>query len=210
MIAKLGVLGGMFDPVHNGHIDAARYAKELLSLDLVNLIPCNVPNHKVQSYAPAEDRLAMIKLAVRDESGIEVDDIELQRPSVSYSVETLKTIKAQKLAHNITFILGMDSFNSITDWFNWEELFALCSFLVLGRSGLSVDKKIAEKVQLKTRLAQSIPEFFREATGKVFIASNFNIDLSSTSVRAMLGANLGIEGCLKREIFEYIKDKNLY
>ena len=81
---------------------------------------------------------------------------------------------------------------------------------MLGRSGLSVDKKIAEKVQLKTRLAQSIPEFFREATGKVFIASNFNIDLSSTSVRAMLSTNLGIEGCLKREIFEYIKDKNLY
>ena len=51
MIAKLGVLGGMFDPVHNGHIDAARYAKDLLSLDLVNLIPCNIPNHKVQSYA---------------------------------------------------------------------------------------------------------------------------------------------------------------
>ena len=76
----------------------------------------------MQSYAPAEDRLAMIELAIRDESGIEVDDIELQRPSVSYSVETLKTIKAQKLAHNITFILGMDSFNSITDWFNWEEL----------------------------------------------------------------------------------------
>ena len=174
MIAKLGVLGGMFDPVHNGHIDAARYAKDLLSLDLVNLIPCNIPNHKVQSYAPAEDRLAMIELAIRDESGIEVDDIELQRPSVSYSVETLKTIKAQKLAHNITFILGIDSFNSITDWFNWEELFALCSFLVLGRSGLSVDKKIAEKVQLKTRLAQSIPEFFCEATGKVFIACNFN------------------------------------
>ena len=210
MIAKLGVLGGMFDPVHNGHIDAARYAKDLLSLNLVKLIPCNIPNHKVQSYAPAEDRLAMIELAIRDESGIEVDDIELQRPSVSYSVETLKTIKAQKLAHNITFILGMDSFNSITDWFNWEELFALCSFLVLGRSGLSVDKKIAEKVQLKTRLAQSIPEFFCEATGKVFIASNFNIDLSSTSVRAMLSANLGIEGCLKQEIFEYIKDKNLY
>ena len=84
MIAKLGVLGGMFDPVHNGHIDAARYAKDLLSLDLVNLIPCNIPNHKVQSYAPAEDRLAMIELAIRDESGIEVDDIELQRPSVSY------------------------------------------------------------------------------------------------------------------------------
>ena len=96
MIAKLGVLGGMFDPVHNGHIDAARYAKDLLSLDLVNLIPCNIPNHKVQSYAPAEDRLAMIELAIRDESGIEVDDIELQRPSVSYSVETLKTIKVSK------------------------------------------------------------------------------------------------------------------
>ena len=210
MIARLGVFGGMFDPVHNGHIEAARYAKELLSLDLVNLIPCNIPNHKSQSHAPAKHRLAMLEAAIRDETGIEVDDIELRRSSVSYSAETLKSIKAQKRAHNITFILGIDSFNSITDWFDWEKLFSLCSFLVLGRSGLSFDKKIAERVQLQTRLAQSIPEFYREATGKVFMASNFNIDLSSTSVRAMLRANLGVEGCLKREIFEYIKDKKLY
>ena len=75
---------------------------------------------------------------------------------------------------------------------------------------MSVDEKIAKRVQLKARLAQSIPEFYRKATGKVFIANDFNIDLSSTSVRAMLSANLGVEGCLKREIFEYIKDKNLY
>ena len=210
MIARLGVFGGMFDPVHNGHIDAARYAKNLLSLDLVNLIPCNIPNHKAQSHAPAEHRLAMLDIAIIDESGIEVDDIELRIPSVSYSVETLRRIKAQQLAYNVTFILGIDSFNSITDWFDWEELFSLCSFLVLGRSGLSVDEKTAERVLLKTRLAQSVPEFYREATGKVFIASNFNIDLSSTAVRAMISANLGVEGCLKREIFEYIKDKNLY
>ena len=141
MIARLGVFGGMFDPVHNGHIEAARYAKELLSLDLVNLIPCNIPNHKSQSHAPAKHRLAMLEAAIRDETGIEVDDIELRRSSVSYSAETLKSIKAQKLAHNITFILGIDSFNSITDWFDWERLFSLCSFLVLGRSGLSFDKK---------------------------------------------------------------------
>ena len=210
MISRLGVFGGMFDPVHNGHIEAARYAKDLLSLDLVKLIPCNIPNHKMRSHASAEHRLALLEIAIEDESGIEVDDIELQKSSVSYSVKTLRAIKAQKLARSITFILGMDSFNSITSWFDWEELFSICSFFVLGRSGLSVDREISESMQLGKRLTDNIPEFYSESAGKVFIASNFSIDLSSTSVRAKLNADLGMDNCLKREVFDYIADKNLY
>lgn len=210
MISRLGVFGGMFDPVHNGHIEAARYAKDLLSLDLVKLIPCNIPNHKTRSHASAADRLSLLEIAVKDESGIEVDDIELRKSSVSYSVETLRAIKAQKLARSITFIVGMDSFNSITNWFNWEELFSICSFFVLGRSGLVVNEKIAASIRLETRLTDSVPEFHSQPCGKVFIASKFSIDLSSTSVRAKLNAGLGMENCLKQEVFNYITDKNLY
>ena len=113
MMSRLGIFGGMFDPVHEGHLEAARYAKELLRLDCVKLIPCNIPNHRTPAYCSAAHRLAMLELVTKDEFGIEVDDTELRKASVSYSLETVKVMRANTVADSIVFILGMDSFNSI-------------------------------------------------------------------------------------------------
>ena len=161
MMSRLGVLGGMFDPVHKGHLEAARYAKELLHLDCVKLIPCNIPNHRTSAYSSGTHRLAMLELATKNEFGIEVDDIELRKASVSYTVETVKVMKENAVADSIVFILGMDSFNSITSWFDWKELFSICSLLVLGRSGSSVSETVSNKIQLKKRFTSDVSDFFK-------------------------------------------------
>ena len=210
MISRLGVFGGMFDPVHKGHLEAARYAKQLLHLDCVKLVPCNIPNHRTPANCSGTHRLAMLELVTKNELGIEVDDIELSKASVSYSVETVKVMKENAMADSIVFILGMDSFNSITSWFAWEELFSICSFLVLGRSGASVDEAVSDLVQLQKRSTDTVSEFLRKPAGRVLMARKFDIDLSSTSVRAMLSANESPGSCLNREVFDYINDKNLY
>ena len=210
MMSRLGVFGGMFDPVHKGHLEAAKYAKELLRLDCVKLIPCNVPNHRKSAYSSGVHRLAMLELVTKNELGIEVDDIELRRTSVSYSLETVKLIKENTVFDSIVFIMGMDSFNSITNWFHWEELFSICSFLVLGRSGASVNAAVSDRIQLKKRITNDVSEFFQKPAGRVLMAGKFNIDLSSTSVRAMLNANESLENCLNREVFEYINEEKLY
>ena len=200
----------MFDPVHKGHLEAARYAKELLHLDCVKLIPCNIPNHRTSAYSSGTHRLAMLELATKNEFGIEVDDIELRKAAVSYTVETVKVMKENAVADSIVFILGMDSFNSITSWFDWKELFSICSLLVLGRSGSSVSETVSNKIQLKKRFTNDVSDFFRESAGRVFMASEFNIDMSSTSVRMMLNANASLDNCLNNEVFKYINDKKLY
>ena len=210
MMSRLGVFGGMFDPVHKGHLEAARYAKELLHLDCVKLIPCNIPNHRTSAYSSGTHRLAMLELATKNEFGIEVDDIELRKTSVSYTVETVKVMKENAVADSIVFILGMDSFNSITSWFDWKELFSICSLLVLGRSGSSVSETVSNKIQLKKRFTSDVSDFFQEPAGRVFMASEFNIDMSSTSVRVMLNANASLDNCLNNEVFKYINDKKLY
>ena len=210
MMSRLGVLGGMFDPVHKGHLEAARYAKELLHLDCVKLIPCNIPNHRTSAYSSGTHRLAMLELATKNEFGIEVDDIELRKASVSYTVETVKVMKENAVADSIVFILGMDSFNSITSWFDWKELFSICSLLVLGRSGSSVSETVSNKIQLKKRFTSDVSDFFQEPAGRVFMACEFNIDMSSTSVRVMLNANASLDTCLNNEVFKYINDKKLY
>ena len=114
MMSRLGVFGGMFDPVHEGHLEAARYAKELLRLDCVKLIPCNIPNHRTSAYSSAAHRLAMLELVTKNEFGIEVDDTELRKASVSYSLETVKIMRANTVADNIVFILGTVSYTHLT------------------------------------------------------------------------------------------------
>ena len=91
MKSRLGVLGGMFDPIHNGHVEAARFACQLLSLDLVKMIPCHIPNHRDSAVSNTTHRLNMLRLAIGSDGRLEPDDIELRKNRVSYSVETMRT-----------------------------------------------------------------------------------------------------------------------
>ena len=90
MSRRLGILGGMFDPVHNGHIAAARHASQLLGLEQVVLVPCHVPNHREPNQLDSSHRLQMLKLAVSDDSTLRVDDREIRRGGVSYAVDTVR------------------------------------------------------------------------------------------------------------------------
>ena len=210
MMSRLGIFGGMFDPVHEGHLEAARYAKELLHLDCVKLIPCNIPNHRTPAYCSAAHRLAMLELVTKNEFGIEVDDTELRKASVSYSVETVKVMRANTVADSIVFILGMDSFNSIISWFDWEELFSICSFFVLGRSEARVNREVSQAIGLSERVTNDVAEFFQSNPGKIFVADEFDFDLSSTEVRMKLKRNLSVGESLDERVFQYIQKENLY
>ena len=114
MSAPLVVLGGLFDPVHKGHVSAAQFALEFLSLPRIKMIPCHLPNHKAVPNTQGEHRLAMLTLATASYPKIEVDPIELQRDRVSYTVDTLTELKKR---HSVlVFVLGVDSFNSLPLW----------------------------------------------------------------------------------------------
>ena len=210
MMSRLGIFGGMFDPVHEGHLEAARYAKELLRLDCVKLIPCNIPNHRTPAYCSAAHRLAMLELVTKNELGIEVDDTELRKASVSYSLETVKVMRANTVANSIVFILGMDSFNSIISWFDWEELFSICSFFVLGRSEARVNREVSQAIGLSERVTNDVAKFFQSNSGKLFVADEFDFDLASTEVRLKLKRNLSVGESLDERVFQYIQKENLY
>ena len=94
MKSRLGIFGGMFDPVHQGHIQAARFAMETLGLDALKMIPCNVPNHKDSLSASAMHRMAMLEMALRDEPLITPDDCEIRRGGISYAVDTVRAFAA--------------------------------------------------------------------------------------------------------------------
>jgi nicotinate-nucleotide adenylyltransferase len=198
MSTRRGVLGGMFDPVHNGHIEAARCAVSLLDLDCIHLVPCHIPNHRVAAASAASDRLAMLELAVAAESAMIVDPIEVQRKRVSYTVETLTAMGGGTDVSSLVFVLGMDAFNSLPQWHDWQQLFALCHLLVLA------------PVKLESRRVETTAEMFKARTGKIRIAEDFKYDLSSTRVRTAIQRQEDLSTLLNTNVIEYINQHKLY
>ena len=120
----MGVYGGLFDPVHDGHLEVARYARTALELDKVLLVPCKLPNHRSGAQASGAARLHMLELASRDEATLEVSDIELEREGVSYTVDTLAQLRKQEPNTDFVFILGQDAFSSLPQWQRWHHCHA--------------------------------------------------------------------------------------
>ena len=104
----------------------------------------------------------------------------------------------------------MDSFNSIISWFDWEELFSICSFFVLGRSEARVNREVSQAIGLKERVTNDVAKFFQSNSGKIFVADEFDFDLSSTEVRLKLKRNLSVGESLDERVFQYIQKENLY
>lgn len=210
MSLRLGVLGGMFDPVHNGHIEAARFARQMLGLDEVHLVPCHIPNHRKAATGSAADRLAMLQRAVTGITGLRVNPIELNRNQVSYMVDTLTAMRAEMVPGALVLVAGMDSFNTVPTWHAWRQLFELCHFFVLARNAESVCEATAKAVDLASRQVYSAQEMFGAETGKIWIAGNFRVDLSSSKVREAIRQQQDLSTLLDARVIEYINHNSLY
>ncbi len=135
MPGGIGILGGTFNPIHFGHLRAAEELREQLGLDQVRLIPSAIPPHKeAPNMAPAPDRLRMVELALMDAPGCAASNIEINRPGPSYSVETLRTLRAELGPdYRLVFLIGFDAFREFASWKEYAAIFALCDVAVMTR-----------------------------------------------------------------------------
>lgn len=210
MSSRLGVLGGMFDPVHRGHIAAARLALTTLNLDLVKLVPCNQPNHRDPAFEQSQHRLAMLRLASESDAAIEVDDCEIRRGGVSYSVDTLRALRESEKFGQIVFVLGMDSLNTLPRWHNWQSLLDLCHLMVLARDGQQVNPEVARQIDFDVRSVTSSDELMTTEYGKLMILSEFEMDISSSQIREAIVEKKELGHLLDDAVIEYIQSNKLY
>ena len=134
-----GILGGTFDPVHDGHIALAARVRDALHLEAVRLMPNSIPPHRPQPLATAQHRLAMLRLAVHGRPGLVVDDRELRRTGPSWTVDTLEELRRELGPQaRLVLILGADAFAELGSWSRWLRVFSLAQIAVVGRPGSAV------------------------------------------------------------------------
>lgn len=208
MSSPLVVLGGLFDPVHQGHVSAAKFALEFLSLQRIKMIPCHLPNHKAVPNTQVVHRLAMLTLATASYPQIEVDSIELQRDRVSYTVDTLTELKKQHSM--LVFVLGVDSFNSLPEWHEWQKILDLSHLLVLSRHGAALSDETLASVDIEHRRVETSEQMLASANGKIIFCENFDYDMASSDIRKKITRGDDVSAELDASVVQYIRDNCLY
>jgi nicotinate-nucleotide adenylyltransferase len=186
---KIGIFGGSFNPIHNGHLNVIRTAKELCGLDKIYVIPANIsPLKNVKDYVSPEHRVNMCKLATQDIPYVEVSDTEIKRQGVSYTFDTLQDFKGNE----IYLLIGSDSFLEFNKWYKYQEILKLCKLVVVSRN--KSDNFAVEK-------AKTLYE-----KGQVLVLNAEILEMSSSLIR-----NTKKFACfLSKEVVEYIVDNGLY
>ena len=197
---RIGVLGGSFDPIHNGHISLAKDAMSAVGLSQVVLMPVfRQPFKPGMPVSSNEDRLSMIREAIAGEPGLTVSDWEIKQGDVSYSYLTLRAFKSQHLDSQIYFITGTDTFLKIHLWKNADELLRENNFIIGHRPGY-------REQELFRRVSEIKQVYHTEAT----VINNTRLDISATRIRNLVAKGEAITNLVPAGVERYIKTHGLY
>jgi nicotinate-nucleotide adenylyltransferase len=209
---RLGVLGGTFDPIHLGHLDAGEAAQTALSLDEVRLIPSHDPPHRpVDPHASEFHRFALVSLAIADRASWRVSDAEVVRSGPSYTVDTLRALHREGWrAAQIFFILGADAFAEIATWRAFPSVLDLAHFAVVARPGTTLDAAVARTPQLRPRMHAPADVAQSATETAVFLVEARTRDVSSTGIRTRIAAGLPIDDLVPVLVARHIVAHQLY
>jgi nicotinate-nucleotide adenylyltransferase len=194
---RIGVLGGTFDPIHAGHLAAAKAAIDCARLDRVIFVPAGQPPHRPPAIAPAEQRLEMCRLATTGEAQFAVSDVELARRGPSYTVDTLSDLHRLHPGTLLFLILGWDAARLFPTWRSPEEVRTLASIVIIGRPGSGAPRKADLK-----------PAGL--AGGGVVVCLEPTPDISASEIRRAVGEGDSIAGKVPAAVEQYITTHRLY
>lgn len=206
-IRHIGLFGGSYDPVHTGHLLAAASVQTQLMLDEVVFLPAARSPFKPSPITSDQDRLAMLKLALRPSPDFKLDTRELQQPGPSYSIDTLRSILAEQPQHHYYLIIGMDAWKSFENWHEWQKIIARCHLVVVTRPGYEAGPLSDEWEQ--RRLA-SVDQIRQLKAGKVLFVAVPASSAASSKIRARIRNHQVTGDALTAEVWRYIQDRALY
>ena len=184
----IGLFGGTFDPIHYGHLRTAFELWQSLKLAEVRFLPSGTPPHRSETVASAELRLAMVRAAVAEQPAFVVDDREVRRTGLSYSVDTLTELRNENPDRSLCLLLGMDAFLGLPSWHRWRDLLELTNIVVVNRPGWKAPLSGPLGEVLVDRGTGTIRDLHDHVAGRIYVHAVTQLEISSTELRQQLVA----------------------
>jgi len=207
----IGILGGTFNPIHNGHLRLALELYERLDLAEVRLLPVGQPPHREQPTVSSQHRLELVEAAIMGVTGLSLDDRELRREGLSYMVDTLNSLRQDLPLRSLCLILGMDAFLGLPKWHQWQRLISLAHILVVNRpnSRLSDDNQTMQEFLKKYRTLNK-KDLQTQKYGKIWIEEMPMLTISSTQIRDIIANGKNPHYLLPAIVLDKINTYKLY
>ncbi len=198
---KIGIMGGTFNPIHNGHLTLAATAKDVAGLDEIWFMPSGLPAHKSnEELVSAEHRLTMVRLAMKDKKGFIASSFEIDRPGFTYTADTVTALSKEYPEHNFFFIIGGDSLMKFHHWVKPDVISSHVTLLAAGRNGVSYEKLSMQSEKLQ--------ELFGT---KIMLLDMPEIAISSNQIRQCCRKKVeAVKEYLPKNVYDYIYRHNLY
>lgn len=212
----MGIYGGTFDPIHYGHLRIAEELLNSIGLARIIFVPSGEPRLRAEPAASKTQRTDMVKLAIHDNDKFALDEREINRPGISTTVQSLREYRCEFGSDTAPcFILGMDAFIKINQWFEWRELFKLCHLIIVARPGyLSIDEEWNWPMEIKaefiSRRVMNPCDLELQSSGLIYPAQTSLLDISASQIRSLIAAGKSIRYLLPENVCDYIKHNNLY
>ena len=206
----IGLFGGTFDPLHYGHLRTAFELWQALKLAEVRFMPTGSPPHREQPLAPAQLRLEMVKAAVADQPAFVVDDREVRRTGVSYSVDTLTELRAEYPQRSLCLLLGMDAFLGLPNWHRWRELLDLAHIIVAHRPGWRAPTMGPLGEVMVDRGTGSVRDLHEHRAGRIYVHAVTQLEISSTELRQLISQGRDPRYIVPEEVRRIIRETRCY
>ena len=197
---RIGLFGGTFDPIHNGHLHIARSFTDELDLESVILLPAGDPYHKTAPRTAAHHRLAMAEIAAQADSRLAVSDCDIVRQGATYTHDTVQIFRQHFPAAELWLLIGMDSLLQLHTWHRWQNLVRQCRIAAAPRPGSSLAQATAP---LQSWLAEALPQ------GRLHILQAEPLPISSSQIRQQLAAE-HTSPDIPPAVLDYIRQHQLY
>ena len=208
----IGILGGTFNPIHNGHLHLAERLQQTLAFEAIRFMPASIPALKDVPNISAEQRAYMVELAIVDHPTFQIDSRELERVGPSYTIDSLISLRKElgdKMS--ICWLIGSDAFAKLNTWHRWNELLNHCHFVVVKRPlSEELNWNAEVKLLLETHQTNDANTLKKSASGKVLIQEIEALDISSTQIRQHIASKTNVSDVMPSSVIKYIQQHQLY
>lgn len=206
----IGILGGTFDPIHNGHLRTALEIQQTLQLAEVRLMPCFQPVHRAAPVATPHDRLTMVQAAIENEPTLKADDCEISRGAPSYMVDTLTHLRHRYPNTPLCLIMGMDTLLTFSTWRRYETILELVHLIIASRPLYQLPETGIVAELVKKRIKNDPTTLHQALSGSIICVPVTPLEISATYIRQEIAAGKNPHYLLPENVQKYIKEHGIY